>query len=103
MTLHHPIIRGVLAVPVFLMTCSSAAYAQQPALSATANGSLVTVTYNFASGADEGTTNVHIIDVISSHCGSNPGPAWQDVTGATRAAGTIGRWTLLPVLPYLPR
>jgi hypothetical protein len=254
-TLHHPIIRGVLAVPVFLMTCSSAAYAQQPVLSATANGSLVTVqwtplagaqaydveiggafsaagtlpafpttyvveagpgtyllrvrgraghlvgpfseivtvtvgapspppppppglgprtpdpapgtilplpgygptvvnqvaaaypgalrnscgnnewlfrlvyalrqidtrwglnwkrgvfgdmsqdvvTYNFASGADEGTTNVHIIDVISSHCGSNPGPAWQDVTGATRAAGTIGRWTLLPVLPYLPR
>jgi hypothetical protein len=61
------------------------------------------VTYNFGPGADEGTTNVYIIDVISSHCGSNPGPAWQDVTGATRAAGAIGRWTLLPVLPYLPR
>jgi hypothetical protein len=61
------------------------------------------VTYNFGPGSDEGTTNVYIIDVISAHCGSNPGPAWQDVTGATRDAGAIGRWTLLPVLPYLPR
>jgi hypothetical protein len=60
------------------------------------------VTYNFGPGADEGTTNVYIIDVIFSHCGSNPGPNWHDVTGATRAAGAIGRWTLLPLLPYLP-
>ncbi len=61
------------------------------------------VAYNFGPGADEGTTNVYIIDVIFAHCGSNPGPIWHDVTGATRAAGAIGRWTLVPLLPYLPR
>lgn len=61
------------------------------------------VTYNFGPGADEGTTNVYIIDVIFSHCGRNPGPNWQDVTGATRAGGGVGRWTLVPLLPYLPR
>ena len=30
------------------------------------------VTYNFSADADEGTTNVYIIDVISDHCGGNP-------------------------------
>jgi hypothetical protein len=61
------------------------------------------VTYNFGPGPDENTTNVYIIDVIGGHCGGNPGPNWQDQTRATRDAGTIGRWTLLPLLPYLPQ
>ncbi|MEZ5284065.1 MAG: hypothetical protein R2712_04495 [Vicinamibacterales bacterium] len=56
------------------------------------------VNYNFGSEADEGTTNVYIIDVIGGHCGSNPSPAWLDQTEATRQAGTIGRWTLQPYL-----
>jgi hypothetical protein len=56
------------------------------------------VTYNFGPGADEDTTNVYIIDVISGHCGNRPGPNWADVTEATRLGGTIGRWTLLPYL-----
>ena len=60
------------------------------------------VTYNFGAGPDEGNTEVYIIDVISGHCGGNPGPNWQDQTRATRDAGTIGRWTLLPILPFLP-
>lgn len=51
------------------------------------------VDYNYGSQADEGTTEVYIIDVISGHCGSNPGPAWIDQTDATRSSGTIGRWT----------
>jgi hypothetical protein len=59
------------------------------------------VTYNFGSGPDENTTEVYIIDVIFGHCGGNPGPNWADVTGATREAGTIGRWTLAPLIPYL--
>jgi hypothetical protein len=59
------------------------------------------VTYNFGSGPDENTTNVYIIDVIGGHCGSSPGPNWHDVTEATRQGGTIGRWTLTPLLPYL--
>lgn len=60
------------------------------------------VTYHFGSGADENSTNVYIIDVIGGHCGGNPGPNWQDQTEATRRAGTIGRWTLRPLLPFLP-
>ncbi len=51
------------------------------------------VDYNFGSGRDEGTTDVYIIDVISGHCGNNPGPAWIDQTEETRHQGSIGRWT----------
>ncbi|MGE3276098.1 MAG: fibronectin type III domain-containing protein [Vicinamibacterales bacterium] len=54
------------------------------------------VTYNFGSSADEGTTNVYIIDTIGGHCGNSPSWNWQDQTQATRNGGTIGRWTLLP-------
>jgi hypothetical protein len=60
------------------------------------------VTYHFGAGPDEGTTDVYIVDVIAGHCGGNPGPNWHDVTGETRRQGTIGRWTLLPLRPYLP-
>jgi hypothetical protein len=56
------------------------------------------VTYNYGAGADEGTTNVYIIDVISGHCGGDPGPAWVDNTEKTIRAGTIGRWTLQPYI-----
>ena len=59
------------------------------------------VNYHFGPGADENSTDVYVIDVIGGHCGGNPGPNWQDQTQATRNAGTIGRWTLLPLLPYL--
>jgi hypothetical protein len=59
------------------------------------------VTYHFGPGPDENSTDVYIIDVIGGHCGGNPGPNWQDQTAATRQAGTIGRWTLAPLLPYL--
>jgi hypothetical protein len=59
------------------------------------------VNYHFGPGPDENSTDVYIIDVIGGHCGGNPGPNWQDQTQATRNAGTIGRWTLLPLLPYL--
>jgi hypothetical protein len=59
------------------------------------------VNYHFGAGPDENSTNVYVVDVIGGHCGGNPGPNWLDQTGATRAAGTIGRWTLVPLLPYL--
>ena len=50
------------------------------------------VAYNFGSQADQGTTEVYIIDIIIGHCGNSPGPAWIDQTEATRQSGTIGRW-----------
>jgi hypothetical protein len=55
--------------------------------------SMDVIDYNHGGGADEGTTNVYIIDIIGGHCGSNPNPVWNDVTGATAAGGSIGRWT----------
>jgi hypothetical protein len=51
------------------------------------------VDYNWGSQADEGTTQVYIIDIIGGHCGSNPVPGWIDVTDATFGGGSIGRWT----------
>lgn len=56
------------------------------------------VTYNFGSEPDEGTRNVYIIDIIGGHCGPSPSWNWQDQTGATVAAGSIGVWTLLPYI-----
>ena len=56
------------------------------------------VNYNYSSDSDEGTRNVYIIDIIGGHCGSNPSANFQDQTGATRDAGTIGIWTLIPYL-----
>ncbi len=50
------------------------------------------LTYNYGSGADAGSTQVYIIDVIGGHCGSNPSPSWIDVTAVTVNSGTIGRW-----------
>ena len=50
------------------------------------------IAYHYSRGGDEGSTDVYIIDVIVGHCGG-PGPAWIDVTEATRQGGTIGRWT----------
>ena len=56
------------------------------------------VTYNYGSNADEGTTDVYIIDIIGGHCGGSPDWNFQDQTEATRAGGGIGRWTLQPYL-----
>jgi hypothetical protein len=56
------------------------------------------VNYNHGSDTDEGTRDVYIIDIIGGHCGSRPSPNFQDQTGATRNAGTIGVWTLQPYL-----
>lgn len=54
--------------------------------------SLDVVTYNFGSGADQGSTQVYIVDVIGGHCGATPSAGWNDVTGVTLQSGTIGRW-----------
>ncbi len=51
------------------------------------------ITYHWGSGPDQNSTDVYIIDVVGGHCGSNPGPAWIDVTDVTYSSGTVGRWT----------
>ena len=42
-------------------------------------------------------SDVRIYDIIGGHCGGRPSPFWVDQTAATRAAGTIGRWTIDPI------
>lgn len=56
------------------------------------------INYNPSDQPDEGYRDPYIIDMIGGHCGNNPTPNWQDQTGATRSAGTIGIWTLIPYL-----
>ncbi|HVG86445.1 MAG TPA: hypothetical protein VM820_18100 [Vicinamibacterales bacterium] len=56
------------------------------------------ITYNYGSESDEDTTQVYIVDTMFGHCGPSPSPGWIDQTAATRNAGAIGRWTLLPYL-----
>jgi hypothetical protein len=38
------------------------------------------VAYNYGSGPDEGTREAYAWDIMVGHCGSNPQPAWQDVS-----------------------
>ena len=51
------------------------------------------VTYHYGPGADQGSTDVYIIDVINGHCGPTPSAGWGDNTDVTINSGTIGRWT----------
>jgi hypothetical protein len=51
------------------------------------------VTYNFGQQADEGTLNVHAVDVIGGHCGANPSGVWID---QTILWSTGAKWTLQP-------
>jgi hypothetical protein len=54
--------------------------------------SLDAIAYNYGSGADSGSTQVYIIDIVGGHCGPTPSPSWNDVTAVTYNSGTIGRW-----------
>ncbi len=64
------------------------------------------VAYNRSALPDEGATtgpsastvNISIFDMIGGHCGSNPGPHWQDQTEATVSQGARAVWTLLPYI-----
>jgi hypothetical protein len=51
------------------------------------------ITYNYGPEGDEGTRFVHVVDVISGHCGGNPGGAWIDQTVLWSTGAT---WTLQP-------
>lgn len=64
------------------------------------------VAYNPTNRPDNGESQIYLYDIIAGHCGSNPGPNWQDVTDPTwagrgnSACGTewCARWTLDPYL-----
>jgi hypothetical protein len=44
--------------------------------------------YNYGSQADEGTTEVHLVDLLIAHCGPAPSLGWRIFTGEEP-----GRWT----------
>jgi hypothetical protein len=44
--------------------------------------------YNYGSQADEGTTEVHLVDMLIAHCGPAPSLGWRIFTGEEP-----GRWT----------
>jgi hypothetical protein len=54
--------------------------------------SLDVVDYHYGAGESQFSTSVYIIDVMGSHCGAFPGPAWIDQTAVTANSGTIGRF-----------
>lgn len=64
------------------------------------------VSYNPTGRPDNGESQVYLFDIIGGHCGSNPGPNWQDVTNETwagrgnPACGSewCARWTIDPYL-----
>jgi hypothetical protein len=53
------------------------------------------INYNYGPEGDEGTRLTHVVDIISGHCGPNPGPAWID---QTQLFSTGAVWTLLPYI-----
>jgi hypothetical protein len=55
--------------------------------------SMDVIDYHWSGGADEGSIDVYIIDIIGGHCGPTPYVTWNDVTAVTYNAGGIGRWT----------
>lgn len=50
------------------------------------------IAYYLGDGDPHGSTDVAIIDVIARSTGPDPRPAWNDVSAATRRAGTTGRF-----------
>jgi hypothetical protein len=57
--------------------------------------------YNYGSEADEGTRQVHVVDIIGGHCGNNPSANWQN---QTQLFSTGATWTLIPYIQagYVP-
>jgi hypothetical protein len=69
-------------------------YNAKPNRTATDNGGRPVIAagdeaaYNFGSLTDEGTTQVHLVDMLVQHCGSTPSFSWRVFTGEEP-----GRWT----------
>ncbi|MGD9903854.1 MAG: hypothetical protein AB7U83_10315 [Vicinamibacterales bacterium] len=59
------------------------------------------INYNYGSDPDEGTRQVHVVDIIGGHCGNNPSANWQDQTVLFSTGAT---WTLIPYIQagYIP-
>jgi len=57
--------------------------------------------YNYGSDPDEGTRQVHVVDIIGGHCGNNPSANWQNQTVLFSTGAT---WTLIPYIEagYIP-
>jgi hypothetical protein len=69
-------------------------YNAKPNRTAADNGGVAVVaagdeiTYHWGPGADQGSTEIYSIDILQSHCGTNPSVTWRDFTGEEPV-----RWT----------
>jgi len=81
-------------IDAFRQTDSRWGYNAKPNRSASDNGGVPVVAagdeaaYNRGTGADEGTTDVELVDMLVQHCGSSPSLGWRVFTGEEP-----GRWT----------
>ena len=46
------------------------------------------IAYHYGTGPDEGSTDVHLVDILVGHCGASPSLGWRVFTGEEP-----GRWT----------
>ncbi len=69
-------------------------YNAKPTRTAADNGGVPVVAagdeaaYHYSGGADQGSTEVHLVDMLTGHCGTNPSITWRVFTGEEP-----GRWT----------
>jgi hypothetical protein len=54
------------------------------------------IAYHFGAGPDQGSPDVHLVDVLSNHCGPTPALTWRVFTGEEP-----GFWTGVGRLPQL--
>lgn len=69
-------------------------YNAKPTRTSADNGGLPVVAagdeiaYHYGAGPDEGSTDVHLVDILVGHCGASPSLGWRVFTGEEP-----GRWT----------
>jgi hypothetical protein len=74
-------------IDAFRATDSRWGYNGKPTRQAVHNGGFPVIAagdeaaYHYGSGPDQGSPNVHLVDLLSDHCGSNPTLAWRVFTG----------------------
>jgi hypothetical protein len=62
-------------------------------------------TYNGTAVPDQQAQQIYLFDIVSGHCGGNPGPNWTDVTAGTwqagqaRTSGCANAWCALWYIP----
>jgi hypothetical protein len=74
-------------IDAFRQTDSRWGYNAKPTRTSSQNGGRPVIAagdesaYHYSAGADQGSPDVHLVDMLVSHCGSNPQVGWRVFTG----------------------